>query len=128
MPVDRTPQLIDYQNSIIDRDRRRRDVETLKRRIADYVKRQLRDQGRLLRNLLAAEANVKIAQSEVELARLRYESGLSNNLDVVTAENNLLNAESRKIQTQAEQAVSRLAFMATIGTFNPRQDVATVNQ
>jgi outer membrane protein len=128
MPVDRTPQVIDYQNSLIDRDRRRRDVETLRRRIADDVKRQLRDQGRILRNLTAADANVKIAESEVEVARLRYERGLSNNLDVVTAENNLLNAQSRRIQTQAEQAVSRLSFLATIGQFDPRRDVAAASR
>ncbi len=123
MPVDRTPQIVDYQNALIDRDRRRRDVENLRRRIADDVRRQLREQGRMQRNLLAAESNVGIAGREVEVARERYERGLSNNLDVVTAENNLLAAESRRIQTLAEQAVARLTFLATIGTFNPRTDV-----
>jgi outer membrane protein len=126
MPVDRTPQVIDYQNALIDRDRRQRDIETIRRRISDDVKRQVRDQGRILRNLSAADANVKIAQSEVEVARLRYERGLSNNLDVVTAENNLLNAESRRIQTEAEQAISRLTFLATIGQLDPRRDIGSM--
>jgi outer membrane protein TolC len=123
MPVDRTPQVIDYQSALLDRDRRRRDLETLRRRIADDVRRQLRDQARLVRNLTAAEANVKIAQSEVEVARLRYERGLSNNLDVVTAETNLLNVQSRQILALADLAVSRLSFRATTGTLDPRRDL-----
>ena len=124
MPVDRTPQLIEYQNALIDRDRRKRDIATLQRRIADEVKRAVRDRNRVLRSLSAAEASVEIGRKEVEVAQLRYERGLSNNLDVVTAEGNLLNAESRRISVLAEAAVSRLSFRALLGILDPRRDTA----
>jgi outer membrane protein len=126
MPVDRTPQIVEYQTSLIDRDRRRREIETLRRRIADDVRRQVRNQGRVQRNLLAAETSVKIAESEVEVAKLRYERGLSNNLDVVTAEANLLTTESRRITTLAELVVSRLNLRAATGILDPRRDPAEV--
>jgi outer membrane protein len=124
MPVDRTPQTIEYQNAVIDRDRRQRDIDTLRRRIADDVRRQLRQRDRVIRSLAAAESNVKLAQQEVEVARLRYERGLSNNLDVVTAETNLLNIESLRILALADLATSRLSLRATVGILDPRKDAA----
>jgi outer membrane protein len=124
MPVDRTPQTIEYQNAVIDRDRRQRDIDTLRRRIADDVRRQLRQRDRVIRSLAAAENNVKLAQQEVEVARLRYERGLSNNLDVVTAQTNLLNVESLRILALADLATSRLSLRATVGILDPRKDAA----
>jgi outer membrane protein TolC len=119
MPVDRTAQLVDYQNSLIERDRRRREIDTMRKRIADDVRRGFRDRDRAVRNLTAAESSVTIAQREVEVARLRYERGLSNNLDVVTAENNLLTAESRRILTLADLAIVGLTLQMTMGTLDP---------
>jgi outer membrane protein len=120
MPVDRTPQLIDYQNALIERDRRRRDLVTFGRRIADDVKRAIRERDRLVRGLAGAENSVAIGQKEVEVAQLRYERGLSNNLDVVTAEGNLLAAESRRIQVLADSMVAGLSLRAILGVLNPR--------
>jgi len=122
-PVDRTPQIVDYQNALIDRDRRKRDAATLQRRIADDVKRAIRERDRLERTLVAADTSVEIGRKEVEVAQLRYERGLSNNLDVVTAESNLLTAESRRIATLADSAVARLSLRAMLGILDPRADV-----
>jgi outer membrane protein TolC len=67
---------------------------------------------------------VLIAQREVEVARLRYERGLSDNLDVVNAESNLLSAESRRLQTLADLAMSRLTLRAAMGVLDPQRDTA----
>jgi len=123
MPVDRTPQLVDYQNALIDRDRRRRDVAMLQRRISDDVKHAVRERDRLQRALIAAETSVDIGRKEVEVAQFRYERGLSNNLDVVTAEANLLAAESRRIAALADSAVARLSLRAVLGLLDPRKDI-----
>ena len=124
MPVDRTPQAVDYQNALIDRDRRRREIDTIRKRIADDVKRAIRNRDRVLRTLAAAEVGVQIGEREVEVAQLRYERGLSNNLDVVSAETSLLNAESRRILALAESAISRLSLRATLGNLDPQRDLA----
>jgi outer membrane protein TolC len=123
MPVDRTAQLVDFQNAVINRDRRKREISTLERQISDDVRRGIRDRDRLLRNLMAAETSVTIARREVEVAQLRYERGLSNNLDVVTAESGLLAAESRRIQALADAAVGRVRLRALLGVFDPRTDL-----
>lgn len=122
-PIDRTPQLIDHANAQIDRDRQQRDVARLRLEVADQVKRALRERNRLLRAVATAEAAIEISRQEVEVAQLRYERGLSNNLDVVTAEGNLLAAESRHIQALADLALSRLTLRATLGILDPWRDL-----
>lgn len=124
MPVDRTAQQVDYQAAVLDRERRRRETETLERQIADSVKQIVRERERLIRNVMAAETGVDLSKREVEVAQLRYETGLSNNLDVVTAESGLLQAESRRIQALADSAVAALRLRAVLGIFNPRADMS----
>ena len=124
MPVDRTTQQVEYQSAMIDRERRRREAETLERQIADNVKQIVRERERLIRNVAAAENGVDLSRREVEVAQMRYENGLSNNLDVVTAEAGLLQAESRRIQALADSAVAGLRLRAVLGVFNPRTDMS----
>ena len=123
MPLDRTPALVQHNNAIIERDRRRREIDTLRKRVVDEVKRAARQRDRVVRNLAAADATILLAQQEVEVAQLRYERGLSNNLDVVSAEGNLLSTESRRIGALADLAVARLALRATMGILDPRKDL-----
>lgn len=122
-PVDRTAQQVEFQQAIIDRERRNRDTQTLERQIADNVKQIVRERDRLIRNVLAAETSVDLSKREVEVAQLRYETGLSNNLDVVTAEASLLQLEGRRIQALADSAVAELRLRAVLGIFNPRTDI-----
>ena len=124
MPVDRTAQQVEYQSAMIDRERRLREAQTIERQIADNVKQAIRERERLVRNIAAAENSVDLSRREVEVAQLRYENGLSNNLDVVTAEAGLLQAESRRIQALADSVVAGLRLRAVLGIFNPRIDLS----
>ena len=119
-PVDRTAQQVELQTAILDRNRRDREITMLERQIGEEVRRAIRDRDRWIRTMASAETSVAIAERQVEVAQLRYERGLSNNLDVVTAEAELLAAESRRIQARADAAVARLRLRAAMGTFNPR--------
>ena len=123
VPVDRTPQTIAYHRSLIERDRRRRRIRTLRKQIAGEARRAVRRQNRLLTRLEVEDASLAFAEKEVEVAQLRFQRGLSNNLDVVNAQAGLLDAESRRIATLAELAVARLSLRATLGILDPRVDV-----
>ncbi|MEQ1758498.1 MAG: TolC family protein [Vicinamibacterales bacterium] len=123
MPVDRTAQQVEFQSALLDRERRQRDTATLERQIGDDVRVAVREQGRLARAVIASATSVEIGRKEVEVAELRYQNGLSNNLDVVTAEGALLAAEARRIQSLADAAVGRLRFRALLGILNPRTDL-----
>ena len=125
MPIDRTPQLVEYQNALIDRDRRRRDADLLEQAVADEVKRYAREQRRLADVLAAAEASVDLARQEVEIAGFRYARGLSNSLDVISAETGLLAAEGRLVMVRAEAAVTRLRLRAVMGVLDPVMDFAS---
>ncbi len=120
LPPDLSAQSIELQTAALDRGQRQRELETLKRRIADETRRTLRQQARLVKSLELADASVDFALKEVEVADLRYQRGLSNNLDVVNAENGLLQAESQRLQALAELAVARLALHATLGILDPQ--------
>jgi outer membrane protein TolC len=122
MPADRTAQEIDYLNAVVDRDRRRREVQTLRLRVGEEARRAVRQLDRLRKSVEVARASVEFAEREVEVANLRYQRGLSNNLDVVNAEANLLGAESRRVGVLAELAVARLSARATVGLLDPRKD------
>lgn len=123
MPVDRTAEVIAAQTAQIDASRSRRGLALAERQIASDVRRAVRERERLLRNVAATETTVALARQEVDVARLRNERGLSNNLDVVSAESGLLAAESRRIQALAEAAVGRLRLRAVLGVLDPRADI-----
>ena len=124
MPVDRTAQQVAFQTALLDRDRRARELTTLERQIATDVRRAVREHDRIVRGVIAADTSIEIGRREVDVAQLRYERGLSNNLDVVSAESGLLAAESRRIQALADAAVARLRLRAMVGVFNPRTDLS----
>ena len=123
-PIDRTAQMVDYQNAVIDRNRRQREIDTMRRQIVEDVQRGVRSRDRLRRLVAAAETAVALSRREVDVAQFRYERGLSNNLDVVTAEGNLLSAESRLSAARADSAVSELRLRALVGALDPRADLA----
>jgi len=123
MPVDRTAELVAFQNALIERDRRDRAIEALRRSITDDVKHAVRERDRLRRSVDVAATAVDIAQKEIDVAQFRYERGLSNNLELVDAESNLLAAESRHVAAEADSAVADLRFRALIGVFDPRRGV-----
>ena len=96
MPVDRTPQIIDYQNALIDRDRRNRDLEMLRKRISADVKRSLRETARMTERLRVAERKCPDQPPEVEVAQFRTTAGCPTTLMLVSAEGGLLRSENRR--------------------------------
>jgi outer membrane protein TolC len=122
-PVDRTAEVIAFNNALIERDRRRREVARVERRTASDARRAARSLERLGRSYELSRSKAEFAESEVEVATLRYQRGLANNLDVVNAELGLLGAQSHLFATLAELAVARLQLRATLGILNPREDL-----
>ena len=123
MPLDRTRETIAQQTASIELQRRRRALESSRRLIEQDVRRAVRQQERMLLELQLADASVDFASQEVEVATLRNERGLANNLDVVNAEGNLLGATAQRIGLLASLAVARLEVRAALGVLDPRADV-----
>jgi len=124
MPVDRTTQNVEYQHALIERQRRDRERVAATRNIAAEVRREVRQRERLVRAVGAAETSVDLSRQEVEVAQLRYDRGLSNNLDLVAAEGQLLASEGRRIAALAQSAVQQLRLRATMGVLDPLSEIA----
>ena len=122
-PLDRTREETGLRTAVIEHGRRVRARDTLRRRIAQEARRAVRMQRRLANRLESAAVSVEFAEREVELATLRFQRGLSNNLNVVNAQANLLNATTRRLAVLADLAVARLDLLATLGTLDVRRDV-----
>lgn len=104
--------------------RRQRELEAAEAKAAIELRRAIRARDRLVRQLAEAEAGVSFAVEEAAVARARFENGLSNNLDLVAAEADLLAAESRRISAAASVAVATLRLKATFGVLNVAEDFA----
>ena len=102
--------------------RHRRELESAEMRAGIEARRAVRACDRLANQLRDAEAGVAFAAQQVAVAQARFENGLSNNLDLVAAEADLLSAESRRISAAAALAVATLRLKATLGTLNLDED------
>ena len=123
MPFDRTAQSVAYETAALGLSQRTRDRTALEMRISQEARRSVRNYARLMRSLELADSSLTFATQEAELATLRYQRGLSNNLDVVNAENNLLATRGRNLALVADLAVARFQLRATLGLLDPRTDV-----
>jgi outer membrane protein TolC len=123
MPLDRTNEQIAERTTVLDLRQRQRDLETVERRVVQEVRRASRRQDRLQRQLQLTRTGVDFAAQELDVATLRYERGLANNLDMVNAESNLLAARNREINMLADLAVANLEVLAVLGRLDPRADI-----
>lgn len=67
------------------------------------------------RSVQAQVANVASAADQARLARVRYTSGLSGFLDVLTAERAAYEAQSAEVAAKAEAASAQFAFALALG-------------
>ena len=123
MPLDRTTQSVQFSQALLERERRDRERITLTRRITADVRREVRQRDRLARAVTTAETSVELSRQEVEVSQLRYDRGLSNNLDLVTAEGQLLAAEGRRIAALAQSAVQQLQLRAAMGVLDAASEM-----
>lgn len=108
--------------SVLEVARKERELRTAERRAEIDVRRALRNQQRLIHGLSSADDGVAFAASQVDVARVRFERGMSGNLDLVSAETDLLAAESRRRSVAAALAVATLQVKAAMGTLDLAAD------
>jgi len=119
MPLDRTGTNAEYENALLERNKRQRAVETTRLKVASEARQAVRQVERARELGRMADAAVALAREETEIARFRYQRGLSNNLDLVNAEASLLSADARRIAALADAALAQLALRAAMGVLEP---------
>lgn len=115
MPISRPGE---RETALLQQQRARDAADRLQTEIEIDVRRAVRQQARLAHALESADAAVGFARMEVDVASARYQRGLSNNLDLISAQTDLLAAQSRRIDALAALAVGRLNLQATMGALD----------
>lgn len=96
-----------------------RDAQAVEQRIAVEARQAARAVAKADQTAqIEAQAHV-IAERQVELAKLRYERGLADNLTVVDAEAALAQADVATISAEIERHLARLRLQRAEGTLDP---------
>jgi outer membrane protein len=122
-PLDRTARQSALQAAATEVNRRSRDLDDVKRRVRQEARRMVRQYQSALAEYGIASSSVLLADAEVDLARTRFDRGLSNNLDLVNAELGLLTAHAQQIELAASVGISRLQLRAATGLLDFKRDV-----
>jgi outer membrane protein TolC len=92
-----------------------RERDNTMRRVTDEIRRAYRASARASATVDIQRRTVMLAERQLRLAELRYESGVAGNFDVVDAENSLFQANSGLITAQADRAVLGLMLRRVSG-------------
>jgi outer membrane protein TolC len=96
-----------------------RDRDNTLRRVTDEVRRAYRAWARASVTVDIQKKTVMLAERQLRLAELRYETGVAGNFDVVDAGNSLFLANSSLITAQADRAVLGLTLRRVSGMLDP---------
>lgn len=99
----------------IDLGVRKRNLNTLGDDLAREVRRAYRQLDAFERNHAIAVENERIAELQAEVARLRFEKGLSDNFNVVDAENLLNSARLLELDSRVSILLARLECLYSSG-------------
>jgi outer membrane protein TolC len=99
----------------IDLGVRKRNFDVLADDFAREVLRAYRRLDALRRNHEIAEENERVAELQAEVARLRFEKGLSDNFNVVDAENLLNSARLLELDSRVSILLARLECLYSSG-------------
>lgn len=83
------------------------------------VKRSLRSLSRALKKIEVQREQIKSAQGELSLSRLKFDHGFANNFDVIQAEKNLRFAENSYLNAIIEHIVGEYQLWASMGFLIP---------
>jgi outer membrane protein len=98
-----------------------RDRDNTLRRVTDEVRRAYRAWVRASVTVEIQRKTVVLAERQLRLAELRYQTGVAGNFDVVDAGNSLFLAHSGLIAAQAERAVLGLTLRRVSGMLDPER-------
>jgi outer membrane protein TolC len=97
---------------------RRRDARLLEEDLAREVRRAYRRLDALARDYRIASQNQQVAELQARVAQLRFEKGLSDNFNVVDAENLLNAARLLELDSRFSTLLARLDCLYSSGRLN----------
>ncbi len=120
-PLDRSETSLAIASAELTATRLQRVLERRHQSLVREARRAVRQYASAARQLQAADTMVDITERERQVATLRYERGLSDNLEMISAEQLLLAARAQHLAARAEVAVAALRARLASGLLSPDQ-------
>src|SRR5207245_9211351 len=105
--LDRATQSVSIATSELAVRAAERDAHEIEQRVTSEARQAVRGVAKADQTAALQLQAREIARRQVDLAKLRYERGLADNLTVVDAENSLFQAESACIAADIERRLAR---------------------
>ncbi len=115
LTLDRASEKASHQRTLIDLRKRKRNRQLIKENIIREVRHSIRNLSRNLENIKIQKRHVGQAEKVLELAMLRYKKGLSDNLSVIEAEENLIKSKGNYITAITDYIISQARLKKVAG-------------
>ena len=114
--IRRSAERARYEQSKLDLESRRRNEQFLKDIIVREVKDALRRLEKNRKKIDVQRTEIEHAQQKLKLAKMKFDKGLGDNFDLITAEEETIRAESNYIGAVTDYIVSQAEVKRAIGT------------
>jgi outer membrane protein TolC len=115
----RTAENAAYEQSVLGIRSAKRSLELQRDDIARQVKRDFRNLRRAQKRITIQEEQINNSKKQMRLAKIKFDHGLANNFDIVEAESDLRQAETKLVTSVVDYIV---------GTYQIRQSLGTMAQ
>jgi len=124
-PLDRTEERVAASQADIQLRGRERRYRTVREQTARQVRDAWREVERARAARTLAAEIVEQAEQQAELARFRYQKGVTDNFDLVQAEGQLADAQSGRVLAAIEEIVAAAQLRRAAGTLGESFGIAS---
>ncbi|HRU06089.1 MAG TPA: TolC family protein [Candidatus Brocadiia bacterium] len=112
----RTAERAAYAQSMVALQAAYRSQELRRDEVALQVKRELGALRRSEQRIAIQQEQIRQAEGQMELARVKFQRGLANNFDVIEAETELRRAQTSLVSAVVDYIAGSFRFRAALGT------------
>jgi len=116
----RTVERVAYDQSLLNLRSSRRNYSLLRDEVVREVKRDYRNLRGYEKGISIQEEQIQQAKGQLELAQVKFRSGLANNFDLIDAETKLRNVQTNLLSTVLDYIVGINRLRASMGTLLER--------
>ncbi|MDT3741245.1 MAG: TolC family protein [Candidatus Kapabacteria bacterium] len=107
------------QQSSIERMKTEEQLSQLKNLITLQIKTKLNELDRVRQNLIAADRNIELAEKTAKIANVGFSNGTRTQLEILTAETQLRQAKTNRMQSVYAYIVTLSEIDELVGNINP---------
>ncbi|MBC8202371.1 MAG: TolC family protein [Planctomycetes bacterium] len=119
----RTAEKAAYEQSLLGIRSAKRSLELQQDDIARQVKRDLRNLRRAQKQITIQEEQIVNSEKQMRLAKIKFDNGLANNFDLVEAEADLRQAETKLVSSVVNYIVGTYQIRQSLGTLLQEPEV-----